>query len=146
MLNYLKKNDRWQVIAGLIMLIIAFAWGRYSAPTKVETKTVTVEVEKIQQHQNTVIVEKVNKDGSKETTTRIITDTNKNTAKASEQSKLVEKKSALNVYGLGGLDISNPSGGFFVGAHISKQLIGPVSFGVFGLTNKTAGISVGLSF
>jgi hypothetical protein len=141
---FLSKN--WEAVIGILMLVGCFYWGRHTAPTKVETKTITVEVEKIKQHQNTVIVEKVNKDGSKETTTRIVTDTNKDTTKTSEQNKLVEKKSPLNIYALAGIDIANPANGFTVGAHISKQLLGPVSLGVFGFTNKTAGMSLGLNF
>lgn len=141
---FLSKN--WDAIAGFLMLIGCFYWGRYTAPTKIETKTITIEAEKIKQHQNTLIVEKINKDGSKETTTRIITDTNKDTVKTSEQNKLVEKKSALNIYALGGIDITNPASGFTVGVHVSKQLIGPVSIGLFGFTNKTTGVSLGMSF
>lgn len=144
MKTFLSKN--WDAIAGFLMLIGCFYWGRYTAPTKIEIQTKTIEVEKVQQHQDTVIVEKVHKDGSKETTTRIVTDTNKNTTKASEQNKIVEKKSSLNIYALGGIDVSNPANGFTIGAHISKQLLGPISLGVFGFTNKTAGISVGFNF
>jgi hypothetical protein len=56
------------------------------------------------------------------------------------------KKSTLNVYAMGGLDVTSPQNGFIVGAHVSKQLIGPVSIGLFGFTNKTAGVSIGMSF
>lgn len=147
MLNYLKTNDRWQVIAGLIMLIIAFAWGRYSAPTKVETKTITVEVEKTKVVEKKVIVEKVNPDGSKTTVTTVDTNTETQTDTNTNSTTVKEnKKSTLNVYAMGGLDVTNPANGFIVGAHVSKQLLGPVSIGLFGFTNKTAGVSVGFSF
>lgn len=144
MKSFLNKNK--EALGGIIIIVLAFYVGRYTSPTKVETKNVTIEIEKIKQHQDTIIVEKVNKDGSKETTTRIITDTDKDASKTSEQTKIVENKPSLNVYALGGLDVTNPANGFIVGAHVSKQLLGPISIGVFGFTNKTVGVSVGMSF
>lgn len=145
MKSLLSKNK--EAIGGIIIIVIAFYSGRYTAPSKTETKTVEIEVEKIQEHQDKIVIEKVNKDGSKETITRVITDRNKDTIKGSEETKIVEnKKSPLNVYAMGGIDITNPANGFIVGAHVSKQLLGPVSIGVFGFSNKTVGVSVGMSF
>lgn len=145
MKKFLNKN--WDAIGGVIIIVIAFYTGKHYAPTKVETKVITVEVEKTKVVEKKVIVEKVNPDGSKTTVTTIDTNTEKENTTASNNTTIKEnKKQPLNVHAMGGLDITNPSGGFIVGAHVSKQILGPISFGLFGLTNGTAGISLGLSF
>lgn len=142
---FLSKN--WEAMCGIIIIVIAFYVGKHYSPTKVETKVITVEVEKAKIVEKKVIVEKVNPDGSKTTVTTIDTNTEKQTTTASNNTVTKEnKKQPLSVYAMGGLDVTNPSGGFIVGAHVSKQLLGPLSFGLFGLTNGTAGISLGLSF
>jgi hypothetical protein len=143
--TFLNKN--WEAIGGIVIIVIAFYAGKHYAPTKVETKVITVEVEKTKVVEKKVIVEKVNPDGSKTTVTTIDTNTEKENTTASNSTTTKEnKKQSLNVHAMGGLDITNPSNGFIVGAHVSKQLLGPISFGLFGLTNGTAGISLGLSF
>ena len=137
----------WEAIVGVVIIVVTFYAGKHSAPTKVETKVVTVEVEKAKVVEKKVIVEKVNKDGSKTTVTTIDTNTEKErSSAASNISSKENKKSPLNVSVMGGLDISDPANGFIVGAHVTKQLLGPISFGLFGLTNGTAGVSVGFSF
>lgn len=145
MKQFLSKN--YEAIGGVIIIVIAFYCGKYAAPTKVETKVVTVEVEKTKVVEKKVIVEKVNPDGSKTTVTTVDTNTETQTDTNTNSTTIKEnKKSSLNVYAMGGLDVSNPANGFIVGAHVSKQLLGPVSIGLFGFTNKTTGVSVGFSF
>lgn len=145
MKTFLSKH--WETVLGILMIVAIFYAGRYTAPTKVETKTVTVEVEKTKVVEKKVIVEKTNPDGSKTTVTTVDTNTETQTDSTSNTTTVKEnKKSTLNVYAMGGLDVTNPANGFIVGAHVSKQLIGPISIGLFGFTNKTAGVSIGMSF
>jgi hypothetical protein len=143
MKSFLSNN--WKVVVGILIIVVAFSFGRYTAPTKVETKTVTVEVEKVKIDRNRIVIEKTNKDGSKIKITRSSSMTDRNTQTSQQSTKLVENKSSLNISALAGVDVTKPTGIVF-GAHVSKQLIGPVSIGVFGLTNKTVGASIGLSF
>ena len=138
-----------------VLVVTAFAAGRFLTPEKVKVETRTVTVEVIKKEENTQVdthvVEVTKPDGTKivETTTQTNTQitTIKDKDKTTEASKTVSSNTqtlAVNV--LAGLDVTNPSNGFVYGAHVSKQLLGPISFGLFGLTNKTAGISVGLRF
>jgi hypothetical protein len=140
-------NKYGETLGGILIIVIAFYYGKYSAPTKVETKTITVEVEKTKVVEKKVIIEKVNPDGSKTTVTTVDTNTETQTDTTSNSSTVKEtKKPSLNVYAMGGLDVTNPANGFIVGAHVSKQLLGPISIGLFGFTNKTAGVSLGMTF
>ena len=140
-------NNHKETVLGLALIVIIFYAGRYTAPTKVETKTVTVEVEKEQKHENKVVVQRIGKDGTTTVITHVITDTNTSINKIDRTDKVIENnKPSLNVYAMAGLDVSNPQNGFVFGAHVSKQILGPVSIGLFGLTNKTIGASVGFSF
>lgn len=131
------------IIGGIVLLLAAFATGRFTAPERVKVETRTVEVEKIKEQVRTVTVTKP--DGSSTTTTVI----DRNIDRNSDSSTIKEtdnKKSSLSINALAGLDITNPTKGYVFGAHVSKRLLGPIEFGVFGLTNGTAGISAGLRF
>lgn len=147
MINWLKTNNRWQAILGLLMLVGAFAAGRWLSPEKVVTRTVTVEVEKTKSKQDSTTIKVTKPDGTitETTTTKTETETVTNTNNKTE-TIVQNKKSALNVNALAGINVTNPAGGIIFGGHISKQIFGPVSIGVFGLSNGTAGLSVGLQF
>ncbi len=150
-------NDKVKIgLAGLVVILIAFATGRYTSPTKIETvtKVVTVEVEKVVKDvkKNVVIVEVKKPDGTTTTTTTdqstSTTVSDKNTNINIEDRKLVESnKDHLIIEGIVGLglDIRNPTE-IVYGAHISKNLLGPIRLGILGLTNSTLGVTVGLQF
>jgi hypothetical protein len=142
MKSFLNKN--WDGILGLLLLVVCFYLGRYTAPTKVETKTVAVEVEKVKTNQNVVIVEKINKDGSRVKITQSSSQTYKNTETSVKNSKVVENKPSVNIHAMAGLDVLNPKG-VVVGVHANKQILGPISLGVFGFTNNVIGLSLGMS-
>jgi hypothetical protein len=142
MKSFLNKN--WDGILGLLLLVVCFYLGRYTAPTKVETKTVAVEVEKVKTNQNVVIVEKINKDGSRVKITQSSSQTYKNTETSVKNSKVVENKPSVNIHAMAGLDVLNPKG-VVIGVHANKQILGPISLGVFGFTNNVIGLSLGMS-
>lgn len=146
-----------KVIIGSVALATAFAAGRFTVPEKTKIVTQTVEVEKknqdIKQKVNkttkTVIVK--NKDGS-ETITKT-TNLNQNTDDQSKttidqstdkSSETVRGDSKVTISALAGYDFK--SGGLAYGASVSKPVIGPITIGIFGLTNETFGCSVGLTF
>lgn len=143
-------NKKLEAIIGLVLIVLTFAIGRYTAPTKVETKTITVEIEKKVEDAkvNTVKIEVVKKDGSKiiTTTTNSETKTNTDTNINKTATKVVENKhSSTNLSILAGVDISNPTH-LVYGAAASKQLLGPITIGIWGMSNSTAGASLGVQF
>jgi len=152
-------NNKTKVIIAVSAILVSFASGRFLTPTKVVTVVKTVEVEKKtsasdkKTHKETTIVESTKPDGTKETTTKIVEvdDTKKHSTdditKQSESTSTVTKGgSRLSVSALAGVSLSNFSGGPIYGASVSRELLGPISLGVWGLNNSTAGISLGLSF
>lgn len=142
MKSFLSKN--WDGILGILLLVFCFCLGRYTSPTKVETKTVTIEVEKVKTNQNVVVVEKVNKDGSRVKITKASSQTYRNTENSTQNTKVVENKPSVNIHAMAGLDVLNPKG-VVVGVHANKQILGPISLGVFGFTNNVIGLSLGMS-
>jgi len=137
------------VIFSILLIAGSFFIGRHTAPTKIETKVVTVEVEK--KHEDTKInevkVEVIKPDGTRTITTNTKTETKTDIEKNSrvDSNTVVEnKRSGTNINVLAGVDILNPK--LVYGGHITRDIFGPVSIGIFGLTNGIAGASVGLRF
>lgn len=161
-------STKVKVVIVVVALAGSFAAGRYLAPQKIKIETKTVEViktviqkEKAVQkdtHKETTITETTKPDGTKETKTVVVED-NKikkdtttvkhedTTTNTDTKKEIVKTTSRLNISALAGVPISLQGlGSFTVGAHVSKDLIGPVSFGVWGLSSGTVGISAGLTF
>jgi len=136
-------------ILSIVLIAGAFYAGRYMAPTKIETKTVMVEVEK--KHEDTktneVKVEIIKPDGTRTITTNTKTETKTDIEKNSrvDSNTIVEHKSqGTNINILAGVDILNPK--LVYGGHITRDIFGPFSIGIFGFTNGLAGASVGFRF
>lgn len=144
-----------------LVLLVGFAAGRYSSPTKIEetreVKTDTKTNTNVQEDKNksrtkiTVIMP----DGTKRIvertkTTDKLRDTSTSETHVDEKStKLVENKhSTLSVAALAGVSVH----GFSLdtkpvyGAHVQKSILGPISLGAWGLSNQTGGLSLGLQF
>lgn len=165
-----------KLAAGAVaLLVIAFAFGRYSAPAKVkiETVTKTVEVEKKTHDETTRVdqdrskrteretVELVRPDGSKETRTKVVetsetsrdrtttvSDREKTTKTRDEETRKEVSKTTgtLNLSLLGGAKIGEWDVGPKYGAQISRNILGPITMGVWGFNDKTCGLSLGLNF
>jgi hypothetical protein len=155
-------TDKRLVLFVCLGLLLAFAAGRWTGPEKIKTvvQTVTVEkktddqTKKEQDHKKYTTVEVVSPDGTKTRTTTItddrgITSTDKstdNTDITQTKSKEVDKSSSkLTMQFLAGMAITAPGVPIY-GLSVSRNILGPVVVGVFGLTNKTGGFSIGLSF
>ena len=150
--------NKTQIIIGVLILAVVFAVGRYTAPEKVRVETKIVEVEKKTEDKNTkknehkkVVIVK-NPDGT--TTTTITDDTNTDItdhktddiAKSETQSKETSKgDNSVTISALAGINVLH-GGTPIYGGQISKPLLGPVVIGVWGLTNATGGVSLGLRF
>lgn len=150
----------------LAILAAVFLIGRYSRPSKIITKTeikeivkiVEVEKKKVDKDVVTEIIEITKPDGTKEKKT-VIVDKSK---EESEKTKLTEKEKAINkekivengenwsarvMAGTQFDSISNfTKNGIILGLGVDRKIIGPFTAGVFMLTNKTVGVSIGAGF
>jgi len=134
------------IIGGVLLaLVAAFAAGRYLTPTKVETKIVTVEVEKKHEETKTKTTTVKKPDGTTTTTTESDTKVDTNTTTNSKSDTIVEHKvGTLNISALAGADVTIPR--LVYGLSVTKSIIGPVTIGLWGLSNKTVGGSIGFQF
>lgn len=142
---------------------------------RVETKTVEVKTAITEQtatasqareddeDHETDVTETVKPDGTRVVETRMIAKTRTREEAqeshesvridqvAREQDKVKEvtrSRAALQVDLLAGAQVSLSSGlgPMVYGVHVSRELFGPVTVGLFGMSNGTAGVSVGLRF
>ncbi len=155
-----SKHKGIAIAALLIALLVSFAFGRFLGPEKVRVETKTVEAEKktdivktdTDRHKETTITQTVSPDGTKQTVTRITEDTTKKTdskdvttdSKTSDTVKEVTRSaSKVTLSALGGIyDLKTP----VYGGSITKPMLGPIAVGVWGLSNFTVGVSIGLTF
>ncbi len=161
----MELTRKTKIIIVTVGLATSFAFGRYSTPEKIKIETKIVEVEKKtddkkiidkeKKHVKTTVTEIDKPDGTKiitsvttddstddtKTTDIATDDTTKNTDITKEVTKGSNK---VTVAALGGIDFTN--GHYVFGASVSRPLLGPVTFGLFGLSDLTFGISLGLQF
>lgn len=144
------------LIAGIVCLLI----GRYAFQPKVKTEIketvryveVFKEVKDEKKNVKTVIVEKINKDGSKETRTEISdnsetkTETNKKIDFESEKKKTVTKGSGVSLALLAIKDVTNLSSGLEYGVVVSAPVFGSVSTTALVTTEKQVGLGLGITF
>lgn len=152
-----------KIIISIIVLITAFAFGRYTVPEKTTSKDIykessskTTEKDK-ETHKKTIITETTKPDGTKEKTTTVTEDSENHkttdstkTSDKEKETETIRGDSKVTVSMLGGVGLSNPSE-FLVGVAVSKPILGPVTVGLWGLnkygtTNFNGGASLGLTF
>ena len=146
---------RTELLVASIGLLTAFAAGRYSVSApEVKTDQTSSSVDNKQtdknSHVQTIIVTIKDPSGAEKTTTTITKDTTTqvkdkdvlNTTFA--QDVIPPKRNTLNVYALAGVDVKTP--GVVYGVSVTKQVLGPISVGAWGLTSGIVGVSLGLSF
>ena len=155
--------------------LISFAFGRYLTPEKIKIETKTEYVERTDKtkdqkestntdkdsHIKRTTTEITKPDGTvirrtkteKDTSTQITTDKTSNEKEVTdkrltkEESKAVEYGSGrVIISGLVGLQATNPAQGFQYGLHVTKPILGPITFGVWGFHNLNVGLSLGLQF
>lgn len=147
--------NKFKIIAILVAVVVAFAVGRYTAPEPAvqiveDTKTHEDKTENKDIEKEKIITIIEHPDGTKETVieekekdksqTHTITD------EESHKSITVipPKMNILNISALAGTPYNEWKPVY--GVHVTKNIAGPITVGVFGLTSKTVGLSVGLSF
>lgn len=164
------------VLAAILALGVAFAFGRYTAPEKVKIEKEIVKVEDTRKEETKnvstdsqrdkrvekVTTEVVRPDGTRETTTRLVEDTKStrsrdsatdsreeshtaSTEKSSETIEYGRNKLSLSVLAGAPISFSSGPGSMIYGGHISRNFLGPITIGVWGLSNGTGGFSLGLS-
>lgn len=155
--------NKKMIISVVVIALVSFAAGRYTAKSKEIKETnkkedITKNTEKTtNKHKKTKTVVITNPDGSKKEVTIIDentkSDTNKNeNIKKDTSTKTTTEygsKNTLRFGGLAGVNLSQGAQGFsqpIYGGYISRQLLGPVEIGAFGLSNGIVGTSIGLSF
>jgi hypothetical protein len=146
----MELPNKKQILIGLVLLASGAALGYGLVPSKVEIreKIVTVKSSDTERTQDKEVVRVKEKrpDGTEVVRTELRTKTRENektresTEKESE--KIVTRGSGLSVYGL----VRGPVGDLQYGAMFTKKLLGPISVGAFGFTDKTFGLAVGLEF
>lgn len=157
-----------KIVLVVVLTIVAFAAGYYFAPEKIKIETKVVEVEKKEttvdkessknKHKEIKTTEVTRPDGTKETTTSVVedssagsvvsSDTKESSTHSTDTTKEVEKSGRhINLSLLAGATLSSSLFNTtpVYGGHISTTLLGPISIGVWGLTDKTFGASLGLA-
>lgn len=147
-------NNKTIVGISVVALALAFASGRYSVSSPaVKSITDTIkDLSKDQEQdthkQTTTITE--NGPSCKKTTITVTEDTitkNKTDAKTDSHIDLTvtpPRISTLNVSALAGISIGQ--GIPVYGVSITKQILGPLTVGGYGLNNGTIGVSLGINF
>jgi hypothetical protein len=150
-------KTRYKILITVVVVAASFAAGRHSKPEVIKVETKIVEVEKKvkdtekNKNKKTVIVKKELPGGHKETTTTITENTQSSSTTtvdkktdANSSSETRRGSSRLTISPLIGFNIQN--GQPVWGASVSKDLFGPVNMGLWGLSNGTCGVSLGISF
>lgn len=140
------------VIIISVLLLVSFAAGRYSVsnPT-VKTEVTKNTEEAVKTNKVTHKVTTITKDPSGKDITTITEDTASNTDKVidstttEKQTIVPAKRNSVNVSALASVNFTRSSMPVY-GASVSKEIIGPITVGVFGLTDSTIGVSIGLNF
>lgn len=136
-------NLKWVVGLFIVMVIVVSAVTKHYFPT-IETKIVEVTKEVVKTDVQTVVKTIRTPDGREETVTTVVDHSQKeiNTNKEA----IVVKGSTINISALVAKDFSGSTDKPLYGASISKEFIGPVTIGAFGLSNGIIGLSVGINF
>lgn len=159
------ENKRYWIIA-LVILLITFAAGRFSTPEKVRVEIKTVEVEKKhtetkkeedeKRHTETVVVEVEKPDGTKEKTTKTVSDTetltktdkskvSERTGETSTSKETIKGTSKTTIAAMAGIDYLTPAQVIF-GVQVYRPVLGPIGIGLYTTTDYTVGATVGVSF
>jgi lipopolysaccharide export LptBFGC system permease protein LptF len=150
-------TTRTKIIISIVVLIVTFAAGRWSA-SQVSIKTTQMVTQNDQKaevkdtHTKTTITETKQPTGVDTTITVIDQVQDDKTAEkdnsiSNTQTTITPtSKSKLNISILGAEDFSKGFTQPTYGLSVNKEVLGPVTVGAFGLMNGTVGISVGLDF
>ena len=146
-----------KIAIAFIVVVAAFATGRYSvSQTTTTTKETVKQDDKINENQDTHVLTTTTTEkdptGVEKTTTTTTSDTvlketqDDTTNTNIQQTITVAAHKKVNVSILVGSNTSNLLQPPNYGASVTAEVLGPVTVGVFGLNNGTLGASLGLDF
>jgi hypothetical protein len=150
-------ETKYAVAGAVIALAVSFSAGRYSVgqptvSTVVDTKTKVDVAKDSDTNTKTKIVEVKTKDGTvtktttieqiKDEDTKIVQDIQTH----AQQTITPPKRNSVNISALMGTRLTDNFGVPIYGAMVSKEVLGMVTVGAFGLTNGTVGVSIGFTF
>jgi hypothetical protein len=141
----------------VVILTVTFAAGRYSVSPPIVKTTEHVQeaeetAEKRQTHTKETTVETKKPDGTDTIVTTVDQTVGEqkqqqdDTTKDLQQTVTPPKKNTVNISVLGANDFGKGLLAPTYGLSVTKEVLGPVTLGAFGLMNGTVGISVGLDF
>lgn len=132
-----------KVILVVLTLVLAFAGGRYSVQQPNTSATTDTKIDKDTHTKKTVVIIK-EPDGKETTTTVVERDTKTKTDTNTSNTTTQVKRNTLSVAALAGIEVNDKQ--MVYGASVSKEVLGPVTVGAWGLTNGTVGVSLGINF
>lgn len=150
-------NTKRELLVIVLGLIVAFSFGRYSVtfPPQIETKIEQVSHTETEEHKNvhvvTHIVTAKTPEGvvtSETTIDRVITTDKDHSESASTRSASVSTPQVhkkINISALVAMDINNGLRHTY-GISVSKEVVGPITVGVWALHTGMLGLSLGLNF
>lgn len=131
-----------QICILVAIVAVTAAVTRHYFPS-IQIKTVETVKEVVKTDVQTVVRVIKQPNGAEETVTTI---TDHSVKSSSETKTAIKAGKGLSVSALVANDFSNRGLSPIYGASVSKEIIGPITIGAFGLTNGTVGVSVGLNF
>lgn len=153
-------TEKTKALIAAIALLTAYAAGRFTSPVKIVKETQTSAADKKTQdsdtdrtrHRDTTTVVVQSPDGKTTTTTHIVDDANTDSrtktvddaiTRTQSRTETTYQGSKVTLSALGGLawDLTP-----VYGVMASKELIGPIGVGAWGLTDRTFGVSLSLTF
>lgn len=140
-----------QIIILVSILIIGFTLGWFSSSsrTSAHSEDKKIDIKKdIGTHTTTTTT--TTQVSPKQTQVVTVTDSDKTIIEDKRVESVTRDapvaKSKIHISALAGLDLSLSAPRPIYGASISKDFIGPISIGAWGLTNGSAGVILGISF
>lgn len=141
----MTKETRLRLAYYGVVTILAFCFGRYTASFKQVQEVETKKQDQVVQVHRTVIRVK-NPGGSSTTTETTDSITRSHIDESSSHIETTVPKSKTNVSGLVYVNVPKRELVPAYGISVSRELIGPITVGAFGLTNGTIGVSLGVNF
>jgi len=136
------------IISALLLLGVGYGVGRYLQPAevKIEIKEVIKEVEVENRNVVTIIREIERPDGTREIETRIVDKTTIEKDRTASRSEVKTVRALKPQWKVGAMVGQSDflRGGTIYGAQVERRILGPFFLGVWGNTNKSAGLSISM--
>lgn len=158
-------TTKLKILLSILTIVVAFAFGRFSAPEKIKTeiKTVTVDnkTDKTTTDTNrdrktdTTTTKETHPDGTTTETTHTVTETESNKKSTTDQTEQVSTTedrlkeitmatSKVTLSAMYGIPVTGGIPAY--GGAATRSILGPVTVGVWFLTPNVLGGSIGLQF